>query len=95
MITTTVIGNDVHLNPDSLELSGFYGETFAYTLTVSNEGDITDTVSLTYMGNTWEVLLPVTSLELGIGESASVVIYVTIPEGARLGDTDMLVLTAT
>ena len=43
----------------------------------------------------WEVLLSVTSLELGIGESASIIIYVTIPEGASLGDMDILVLTAT
>jgi Kelch motif/Galactose oxidase, central domain len=95
LITTTVTGNDVHIYPDSLELSGFHGEVITYTLTVSNMGTITDTVSLTYAGNTWEVLLPVTNLDLGIGESATVVIYVTIPEGAWPGDSDDLTLTAT
>jgi hypothetical protein len=95
LITTTVTGSDVHLNPDSLALSGFHGETITYTLTVSNMGTITDTVNLTYTGNTWVVLLPVTSFDLGIGESAEVVIYVTIPEDAQLGDSDALTLTAT
>jgi hypothetical protein len=95
LITTTVTGSDVHLNPDSLAVSGFHGETITYTLTISNMGDITDTVNLTYTGNTWVVLLPVTSFDLGIGESAEVVIYVTIPTDAMLGDTDVLVLTAT
>jgi hypothetical protein len=97
MLITTIVTPTyaVDLSPDSLELSGFHGEVITYTLTVSNQGDITDTVNLTYTGSTWEAMLPVTSLDLGIGESATVVIYVTIPEDAWPGDSDVLVLTAT
>jgi len=95
-ITTTVIPNfSVDLTPDSMALSGFHGEIITYTLTVSNQGDVTETVNRTYTGSTWEVVLSVQSLDLGIGESAMVVIYVTVPEGAELGDSDVLVLTAT
>ena len=95
LITTTVVGNDVHITPDSLELSGLHGELITYTLTVSNMGTITDTVNLTYTGSTWEVVLPVTSLDLGVGESAEVVIYVIVPDSAWPGDSHQLTLTAT
>ncbi len=94
-LTTTAIGYAVGLTPDSLALSGSWGETVAYTLTVSNLGNIADTISFTYTGNTWEVLLPVISLDLDIGESAEVVVYVTVPMDAGIGDTDALNLTAT
>jgi len=96
LITTTVIPTyDVHISPESLALSGFHGEVITYTLTVSNMGTITDTVNLTYTGSTWEVVLPVTSLDLGVGESAEVVIYVIIPDSAWPGDSHQLILTAT
>ena len=95
LITTIVTPTyAVDINPASLALDGFHGEVITYTLTVSNAGDITDTINLTYTG-TWEVVLPVTSFDLGIGESAEVVVYVTIPDDAWLGDTDGLTLTAT
>jgi hypothetical protein len=95
-ITTTVIATyAVDISPESLGFSGFYGEIIPYTLTVTNIGNISDTVSLTCTGNTWEVLLPVTSLDLGVEGSADVVVYVTIPVDAWLGDSDVLILTAT
>src|SRR4030042_6369686 len=94
-LTTTAIGYAVGLSPDSLALDGSWGEIVAYTLTVSNLGNIADTISLTYTGNTWDALLPVTSLDLDIGENAEVVVYVTVPEDAWLGDINTLILTAT
>ncbi len=39
-----------------------------YTLTLSNLGDAPTTVDLTFAGNVWDVSLPETSFDLGIGE---------------------------
>jgi hypothetical protein len=82
------------LEPESLELSGMYGEIITYTLTVSNAGNITDTINLTYTGNAWGVVIPVTSFELGAGESADFMVMVSIPEDVQLGEIDTLILTA-
>ena len=94
IFTTVLPTPKPELEPESLGLSGMYGETIAYTLTVTNVGNITDTINLTYTGNTWEVVIPVTSFELGMGESEDFMVMVSIPEDVQLGEIDTLILTA-
>jgi IG-like fold at C-terminal of FixG, putative oxidoreductase len=76
-------------------LSGKPGETLVYTLDLTNRGDRTDTFSLGYAGNAWDVHLPLLQVTLAAGEKQQVHVEVTIPAGAADGQTDTVTLTAT
>jgi hypothetical protein len=65
-----------------------------YTLTVTNTGNITNTFAITYTGNVWGVDLMKNSLELGVGESAELVVQVTIPAEAANGAVDTVTIEA-
>ncbi len=93
--TTVLTTHRVSLIPGDMEDFGIYGEVIPYTLTVTNQGNITDTYVLTFTSAAWEVVLPVGELELGAGESADIVVLVTIPLDVQLGASDVLILTAT
>ncbi len=95
-LTTTVIGEyAISLEPPEDGQSGAPGDVVTYTLTLSNLGDAPTTVDLTFAGNVWDVSLPETSFDLGIGETVEVVVNVTIPAGAGDGDMDGVTITAT
>jgi uncharacterized membrane protein len=91
-IVETVYGVD--LDPPSDTANGDPGEMVAYTLGLTNLGNYTDTFDLTYSGNTWDVSLPVSSFELGAGDSTDVIVNVTVPADAKAGDTDAVTVTA-
>jgi hypothetical protein len=80
----------VELTPAQVAGSGAPAETVMYTLQVTNTGDLTNTFGITYTGNTWDIHLVETSLELGAGESAELMVHVMIPAGAADGDFDMV-----
>jgi uncharacterized repeat protein (TIGR01451 family) len=83
-------GYGVEVSPPAAAQSGAPGDTVMYTLQVTNTGDLTNTFGITYTGNTWDVHLVETSLELGAGESAELMVHVMIPAGAADGDFDMV-----
>jgi uncharacterized membrane protein len=94
-ITTTVLEEyGVDLSPASLEDSGLSGETVAYALTLTNLGNITDTFTLSYTGNLWEVALSVMTATLEAFDSLTVNVDVTIPEGALPGEQDGVTISA-
>jgi uncharacterized membrane protein len=83
------------LTPPTADDSGDPGTVVAYTLTVTNLGNATDTFTLSFAGNTWVVELPVTSIELAASASADFLVNVTVPVDALDGAMDMVTVTAT
>ncbi|MBE0411526.1 MAG: 5'-nucleotidase C-terminal domain-containing protein, partial [Anaerolineales bacterium] len=83
------------LAPEEDALSGDLGEAVEYTLTLTNSGNVLDTFELTFEGNLWDVHLPENSFDLAAGESADVIVHVSIPADAEDGDFDMVTVTAT
>jgi uncharacterized membrane protein len=95
LTTTAEAVYALSLEPDSQAASAAPGTVVEYLLTLTNEGNITDTFVLSYTGGLWEVSLPVTTTLLGAGESVEVMVYVAIPLDAADGAMDVLTLTAT
>jgi uncharacterized membrane protein len=95
--TTTVEGLPgelgVTIEPDYTDY-GLPGESFNYVHTITNTGDEADsyTISLT-SSQTWNQSVAPAVLNLAAGESAQVVVMVTIPTGARPGATDVTFVT--
>jgi subtilisin family serine protease/subtilisin-like proprotein convertase family protein len=85
----------VMLAPAADAQTGAPGDTVEYSLTLTNTGNATDTFDVSFAGNTWDVHLPETEFMLGAGESAVVVVHVTIPMNAEDGDMDAVTVTAT
>ena len=95
LTTTAQVIYGVDCGADSTALSGFQGRKMTYTLTVTNDGNSTDTFDLETGGNTWTTDLSQTQVTLGAGESTQVVVSVTIPEGALAGAVDTVAVTLT
>jgi hypothetical protein len=86
---------DVSLIALGGSLSGEPGETVVHILELTNTGNRTDTFSLGYMGNQWDVHLPLNQETLAAGESIHVSVEVTIPADATDGQMDVATITAT
>jgi hypothetical protein len=74
---------------------GLPGDTLHYTLLVTNTGQISDTVKLTFSGNTWHTITPTLIGPLQAAEKAAFNIRVTIPPTATLGSSDTATITLT
>ncbi|HNT22826.1 MAG TPA: C25 family cysteine peptidase [Anaerolineales bacterium] len=68
--------------------SAFPGSVITYTLQVTNLANISDTFSVTLGSYQWETSLSHSSLSLLAGEAGQIEVYVTVPNGSRLGDLD-------
>ena len=95
-VTMTVVAftYGVELTPPTDAQTGLPGDTVTYTLSLMNNGNYTDTFTLDSAGNTWNVQLPATSVELAAGASTDVIVLVTIPAGTPAGDFDMVTINA-
>jgi predicted secreted protein len=84
VLTTTV--NTVHglaLEPSVMTQSSQPGTNVTYTLRFTNTGNMTETFTLDYTGNTWNVqLLPAISVTLTSGAGSNFIVRVTIPPTA-------------
>ena len=75
---------------------GLPGSSLSYTVTVKNEGNVSDTYSLTTADNaSWSRTISPTSLPLAAGASGTATLTVAIPSGAENNARDNVRVTAT
>lgn len=91
-LVTTANYYEPGVDPSSENGTGFPGTEVAYTLALTNLGNITDTFDLAASG-LWPADLPASLGPLGIGESIEFVVTVTIPPDAEAGDSELTTVT--
>ncbi len=94
-VTMTVSENGIALTPPADAMAGDPGTVVTYMLNLENTGLVTDTFDLTSSGNAWDVLLPVTQIELASGANADFSVEVSVPANAMAGEMDSVMVTAT
>ena len=103
---TTQVNADygVIVTPPNDAQSGLPGTLVAYTLQITNAGNITDTFSVSATGHTWSTVVPLKSGEetsavvvgpLSPGGDSSLTIAVLVPASATAGEQDTVTVTAT
>ncbi|MCK4405477.1 MAG: right-handed parallel beta-helix repeat-containing protein [Hadesarchaea archaeon] len=93
LLISAARGVDVFTSPSYQ--SGLPGATLSYTVTVKNEGNISDTYALTATDSAgWGPTLSKGSLALAPKTYDTVTLIVTIPADASLGDQDNITITA-
>jgi len=84
----------VSISPDNQD--GEPGGTLTYTVTVTNNGDITDTYDLSASDTeVWGLSLSQDTVTLDSGENGSIILTVSIPGTAEMGTEDTVTVTAT
>ncbi len=83
----------VSLSPDA-SLSGPVGGQVVHTVTITNTGDVTDTIDLSAAGQTWAAALSTLAVNLTPSASATFTVAVTIPPGATDHESDTVTITA-
>lgn len=86
---------DLDLAPATDAGQGAPGDVVSFTLTLTNLGNVEDTVSLSYAGNLWDVSLSETSVTLPVAGTAEIIVDVTIPADVEDSDFDVVTITAT
>lgn len=97
-VVVTTTANTVYgvmLTPASAEGSAKPGEVATYALTLTNAGNITDTVTLSLNGVTWTSTITPETVLLDAGSAALLTVTVTVPEHATSGMTDVVQAMAT
>ncbi|MCD4738517.1 MAG: hypothetical protein K8R89_04585, partial [Anaerolineae bacterium] len=93
--TTQTITRGVEIAPPVSSGNGAPGSVVNYTLTVTNTGSITDSITLSASGNSWSTTLHPTLVSLPSLGQATVSISVTIPSAATAGMSDTVTIQAT
>ncbi len=94
-LTTTAGSFAVSMTPASSRHSGDPGTVVTHTVTITNQGTITDSFALVKTGQIWQTTMPATVGPLAPGEAAAVTISVLIPTATAAGSTSTALLTAT
>lgn len=81
------------LSPEASAQSSSPGTTITYTLTITNQGNITDSYLISLGSHNWPVAAPGQTGTLRRGESVSIAVVVSIPESAQDGETDVVAVT--
>jgi len=94
LMNPIIKGVEVSISPDCKE--GLPRDTFSYTVTVVNTGNIIDSYALTVNDNTgWGPSISPTWLVVLPGENRATTLTVTIPENARGCTRDTITVAAT
>lgn len=95
VVDTTSIPTEagVQLEPDHFRVVDA-GEIVVYNHTLTNTGNLTDTFNLGVGSTLWSSQVSPASVQLGPGQSAAVVVTVTVPAGAQPGQEDVTTVTA-
>ena len=94
-LTTTAGTFGVDAAPAMSTRTADPGTFVTHTVTITNQGTVTDSFTLTKAGNTWQTTLPGAVGPVGPGLSASAVITVRIPAGTAAGADNTATVTAT
>lgn len=86
--------HQIELSPTSTEQTGEPGTTVHYPLTLTNTGNITDSITLTLGSHSWTTQTPTKLRNLGPGASAQFTVDVEIPDLAPAGASDIVTLQA-
>jgi len=90
------LGPDVSVSISPEEAQGAPGGTVTFTVTITNEGNVTDTYTLSKSDTAgWTLDLPSSSGSLAPGASVDKTLTVTIPATAENGDSTTVTVTAT
>jgi hypothetical protein len=81
------------LTPESSAKFGSRNMTIVHTVYVTNTGWLTNTALMSFAGQTWPITYTPTNLTILPGQSVALVVSVTIPTTAVLGETDVTTLT--
>ena len=76
-------------------LTGEVGTTVTHTITITNNGNVSDTFDVSAGTAVWATVLGETSVTLAAGASATVQVVVTVPVTATDGEMDSVVVTVT
>jgi uncharacterized membrane protein len=90
--TVVDIQRGVSLAPTSAETQGLPGETVHYQLFVTNQGNFTDTFTITSAGG-WPIAAPTTVGPLGASNSAGLTVDILVPVTTTLTQTDVHTIT--
>ncbi len=97
-LTTTAVIEAIYgvdLSAATTAQSDYVGATVAYTIVISNTGNVPDTFTVTLAGNSWPTDVAPPSVDLQPGASAELTVSVQIPADAAHGAQDAVMVTAT
>ncbi len=95
-LTTNVSTLGADFAPAFGSQAGTAGTTVSYTVALYNSSGGANSFGLTAAENAWPVrIVPTDTGTIAAGASISVTVYVTIPTGTQVGESDAVVVTAT
>jgi subtilisin family serine protease len=94
-VSVMVYTYGVELHAAVADLTGAPGATVAYTIHITNTGNVTDVFDINVGGDDWLTSAMPLSVELGAGEMGMFYVMVEIPDSAADGDSDLATVMAT